>query len=86
MIVEDAADEFQNVQDIVLSGQLLNFFRSNGRNIPQQIDTEAQVKWMQLAVNDVKAISESLKITVATTYRLNDLVTFAKLNALRPEL
>lgn len=46
IIVEDAADDFQRIQDIVNSEVLLQTFTQYQRTIPNVIQTPAQVLWM----------------------------------------
>jgi histone acetyltransferase 1 len=46
IIVEDAADDFQRIQDIVNSEVLLKTFTQYQRTIPNVIQTPAQVLWM----------------------------------------
>lgn len=57
IIVEDAADDFQKVQDIVNAKVLLEVYTKHNRQVPNVIRTVEEVDWMQLAVPDARGVS-----------------------------
>lgn len=85
MIVEDAADDFQKVQDICNCNFLLKLFKQHNRMLPRVIQTPAQAKWMQLKAQDIRELGKLLKLPPVNLFRLNDLLTYCRLDLSNPE-
>ena len=58
VLVEDAADEFQKVQDVVNSKVLVEALKQKGKQIPGKIQTSEEILQLQLSVEDAKQLSQ----------------------------
>jgi len=76
-VVEDAADDFQKVQDITNAKMLVELIKDKG--MPKQFKTSADVISWQLTVTQAKQIAKQMKLPINLVYRLYDLVMFARL-------
>lgn len=77
IVVEDAADDFQKVQDITNAKMLVELLKEKG--MPKQFKTSADVINWQLTVVQAKQIAKQMKLPTNLVYRLYDLVMFARL-------